>query len=385
MILRKDYVKLIQSGKVQVKAEKTKQHNEILNIIFQERNYSDCGTIGFFYIFSENHLQGYLASLYPFEDLPIIQAEDIILDNTVIKVESLEHGNKVIEWWKEQEVDVMGCKGTSIGYYYGIFDGQFQHWKKDYFINDKKIITLPETFTEKWYMPITEDNKEVANEWRKAICTCSKWYVIDSSHVLFSDFRINTESDGSHYCRKQFFDDNKEDYKDYQPITTEQFIQNVYNPWKREKEGRLTFSQSISCVNGNSKRQENKMRTITWQQAQEIIDVACYDWKEKLIEKWAKNIVLREDVHVSDSSYRIMRKACTEDQNKLFDNIFGSDKEDIDLLEGKGIGDRKVFKLGGDDSNCLMANYACGRDQIWLNPIFNWTLEDNILTVSHRD
>jgi len=295
MILRKDYVKLIQSGKVQVKVEKTKQHNEMLNIIFPKRRdiiYLDLIGMYNYYCFDNEDYYGYSLKRNPFEDLPIIQAEDIILDNTVIKVESEEQGKKVIEWWKEQGVDVIGYMGTSIGYYYGIFDGQFKICKKDYFIKDKKIITLPETFTEKWYMSITDENKEIKQE---------------------------------------------------------------------------------------------PMRTIKWQQAQEIIDVACYDWKEKLIERWAKNIVLREDVHVSDSSYRIMRKACTEDQNKLFDNIFGSDKEDIDLLEGKGIGDRKVFKLGGDDSNCLMANYACGRDQIWLNPIFNWTLEDNILTVSHRD
>ena len=237
-----------------------------------------------------------------------------------------------------------------------MYDGLFNLHE---YIEEKKRITLPSSFPEKWYMPITEDNKEVANEWRSAICTYFTADILDSNHVLFSDFKLNARSDGSHYCHKHFFEDNKEDYKDYQQITTEEFIKNVYNPWKQ------------------GQKQET-MKKINWEQAQEIIDIACHDWKEKLTEKWAKNIVLKKDIEVSDSSYRIMRKACTEEQNKVFDKIFGKEKEAIVLFYND------AYKgITNSSSNDLMSINSF--NTIKLNDNFKWALKDNILTVSHRD
>ena len=101
MILRKDYVQLIQSGKAQVKVDKTEQHNEMLNIIFEKRKGYVFSSFYYKAYFKDEQF-GYKCSSEPFENLPIIEADDIILDNTVIKVESLEHGKRVIEWWKEQ-------------------------------------------------------------------------------------------------------------------------------------------------------------------------------------------------------------------------------------------------------------------------------------------
>jgi hypothetical protein len=371
MILRKDYVKLIQSGKVQVKAEKTKQHNEMLNIIFQERNYSDCGIIGFFYIFSENHLQGYLASLYPFEDLPIIQAEDIILDNTVIKVESEEQGKKVIEWWKEQGVDVIGYMGTSIGYYYGIFDGQFKICKKDYFIKDKKIITLPETFPEKWYMPITEDNKEVANEWRKGN---AKDYVNEklghNSYLLSKHLEDNSLFAGISYFRCF-----QEYYKDYHKITTEEFLEKVYNPWKVKQE------------ESSNKIKKDTMK-ITPEQAQELIDMvlpSC-EWKTRLVQLWANKIVLREKIEISDELLQQGRKDASQSQKEVINRIFGKEKEEIDLQSKKGIGKRKIYEEKGNNDNCLMSlSIISSNNAIHLNPEFKWTLLNDYLVVSYKD
>jgi hypothetical protein len=128
----------------------------------------------------------------------------------------------------------------------------------------------------------------------------------------------------------------------------------------------------------NSKRQENKMRTITWNQAQEIIDIACDEWKEKLTEQWAKNIVLKKDIDVSDSSYRIMRKACTDEQHKLFDKIFGKEKEEIKIVI-----DSRCYGLSVD--GFPLTSVCNSNNKIKLNDNFNWTLEDNILTVSHHD
>jgi len=68
------------------------------------------------------------------------------------------------------------------------------------------------------------------------------------------------------------------------------------------------------------------MKTITHTQAQQIIDIACATWKVKLATKWAKEIVLKESIEISEDDYQEMRKACTSEQNELFYVIFGKDK-----------------------------------------------------------
>lgn len=66
-------------------------------------------------------------------------------------------------------------------------------------------------------------------------------------------------------------------------------------------------------------------KIISSEHAQEIIEAACTEWSEKLAAKWAKNIVLKREVEVSEEFYKDMRVACTTKQNRLFDKIFGED------------------------------------------------------------
>jgi hypothetical protein len=81
----------------------------------------------------------------------------------------------------------------------------------------------------------------------------------------------------------------------------------------------ITFEQFKEHV---LKQKEEAMRTITHVQAQQIIDIACTTWKDKLFTLWGKSIVLKQLIEISDSDYREMRKACTAPQNVLFDEIF---------------------------------------------------------------
>lgn len=84
-----------------------------------------------------------------------------------------------------------------------------------------------------------------------------------------------------------------------------------------------------------SKIQEIKMknRILTPENATKIINIACSTWKSKLAEKWATNIVLGKDTEVSEEFYVEMRKACTSEQNTLFDEIFGKDEQLIDIAD----------------------------------------------------
>ena len=66
------------------------------------------------------------------------------MNNKVIKVLDIEHGKKVIEFWK-QYCDTMVFKGTDIGYYYGIINGEFDIWSDTEVRRyNAEIIELPE-------------------------------------------------------------------------------------------------------------------------------------------------------------------------------------------------------------------------------------------------
>lgn len=70
----------------------------------------------------------------------------------------------------------------------------------------------------------------------------------------------------------------------------------------------------------------SNVRTITSEQAQSIINIACNTWKSKLAKQWSTDIVLSNDIDITEEFYQEIRKACTKEQNELFDKIFGKDE-----------------------------------------------------------
>lgn len=77
-----------------------------------------------------------------------------------------------------------------------------------------------------------------------------------------------------------------------------------------------------------------QMRKITWRQANEIIHIACDKWANKLADQWGSNIVLGKEIEIKEEFYREMRAACTDAQNKLFDEIFGKDVPECPYKDG---------------------------------------------------
>lgn len=150
----------------------------------------------------------------------------------------------------------------------------------------------------------------------------------------------------------------QEYYKDYSIITTEQFIENVYNPWKQGQE---------------------TMKKITPSQAQEIIDIVSPNcgWKARLVTLWANKIVLKEEIEVSEELLQQGRREASQSQKEVIDKIFGKEKEQIRVAVNSG-----VYGLVIDKSPVIS---SFTNNTIKLNDNFNWTLKDNILTVSHRD
>jgi len=67
-----------------------------------------------------------------------------IMNNKVIKVLDIEHGKKVIEFWK-QYCDTGALRGDTIGNYYGVINGRFDYWDIDEVRKyNAEIIELPE-------------------------------------------------------------------------------------------------------------------------------------------------------------------------------------------------------------------------------------------------
>lgn len=63
--------------------------------------------------------------------------------------------------------------------------------------------------------------------------------------------------------------------------------------------------------------------------ARSIVRVACSTWKKKLTELWGKDILLNNSAIIKEDFYKEMRRACTPEQNSVFDSIFGKDKPEF--------------------------------------------------------
>ena len=80
------------------------------------------------------------------------------MNNKVIKVIDVEHGKRVIEFFK-QYCDTCKFIGDSIGDYYGIIYGKFNLWCIDEIAN-AEIIELPEEKTYPRVMLVSSDKKQ---------------------------------------------------------------------------------------------------------------------------------------------------------------------------------------------------------------------------------
>ena len=390
MILRKDYVQQIQNGLAQVEVEKTEEHNDMLTLLFAERCKLKVTIhlMDTYYKF-DNTAYNYSSSIvHPFENLPIIHASDIILDNTVIRVESKEHGKRVIEWWKEQGLNLDGVEGSAVGSCYGIYNGSFNFFNHDIAIRKgEKIITLPETFPSKWYMICDEENQDMGNEWLKA--NGSSYYKNIIGNAFCSKNNSGDRWFGYGGRASEYMD---KDHPEYEKISTEQFLEHVYKPFKAKQK----VAKIVSEVVKGKIKQENKMeKIIKWTEAQELIDMvsnSC-EWKGKLLDLWAVKIVLKEQIKVSEELLQQGRKEASQSQKEVIDRIFGKEKEEIDLYSETGIDGAELFIKNGGGKDSLLAVRSYGEYKsvsFYLNSYFNWEIKkdnqgDLCLIPTHKE
>jgi hypothetical protein len=136
---------------------------------------------------------------------------------------------------------------------------------------------------ERWCIEVTDENKE----------TLLKYSEINK--ITYSINHLYLNFIGKTYCS------HGKTLNKFKEITLEQFEKHILG------------------------KKEERMYSITAEDAKRIIDIACINWREKLAKEWATQIVLDREVEISEEFYKSMREACTTEQHKLFDDIFGGD------------------------------------------------------------
>ena len=201
----------------------------------------------------------------------------------------------------------------------------------DHFSKGKDNFVLPD----KWCIKDCEEvTNYAADKWRCGTKVDDRYYCESNEH----------DSRFMHYNYLYGFKSKIEIPNDYTEITIEQFRKYVLNKKedKVEEDNRFPF-------------------TLTEKDAKRIINIACNDWKSQLGDKWGKRLLIAGELKISESFYKTMRNACTDEQHKLFDEIFGNDIDDknafVKKFSSSYLGDvsRELF---GDDIVLQIGDYA---------------------------
>jgi hypothetical protein len=296
------------------------------------------------------------------------------------------------------------------------------------FLNASGIFAVAEELPKDWYIEVTEDNLEELDAWRKSVaseCTnhllevgyfiLSKHYGDESyyygnvnEHYLLEDHPNHKEIDLETFrkitnmkpdfsikgtklpsipketvyrvCHSSYEGELGSNYKTLVSYGLKEFKGETYvladiNDYK----GSNYFMFKLSDIERlwkeqNPKQDMKKSFTITAEQAQSIINIACGTWKKQLAEKWANNIVLGDEIEVSEEFYKEMRAACTPPQNELFDKIFGKkDDGSVDLS--------MLNKSGIDSTTHGMIQVRAGSEHrnkaFFLSGGFNWEIKED--------
>jgi hypothetical protein len=274
-----------------------------------------------------------------------------------------------------------------------------------------------------WYIEVTDDNLEELDAWRKSVAKDFThhrlkvgWFVMSKHHTDESNYFRGYEC----YLIKYHPNHQKIDLETFRKITNMKpdfsikgtklpsiprgtLYRAYHSPYKNEFglssktlvsygleefEGETYVLADINDYKGSnyfmfklsyiehlwkeqSQKQDVKKFTITAEQAQSIINIACSAWKKQLAEKWANNIVLGDEIEVSEEFYKEMRAACTAPQNELFDKIFGKDDDSVDLS--------MLNKPGIDSTTHGMIQVRGGSEHrnkaFFLSEGFNWEIK----------
>jgi hypothetical protein len=186
----------------------------------------------------------------------------------------------------------------------------YSEWDKNIFLNACGIeeeFVLPE----KWCIVTTSENFTVVKLWLQNVKNYGLYncdWSIGNIYCIDEGIKV---SGWMHYAKEQ--------KKGYTEITYKQFCKYVLKQEiKTNMNNKFPF-----YLNPND--------------AQKIIDSACSQWKTQLATIWANSIVLNKQIEIREEFYKEMRNACSVEQHRLFDSIFGKDVEDFPYKVGDWI------------------------------------------------
>jgi hypothetical protein len=147
----------------------------------------------------------------------------------------------------------------------------------------------------------------------------------------------------------------------------------------------LTIDEFVKLI---SKEKIMKKITITREQLEEIYNIACETWKVKI-----KNIAQEQpfgDITLTQAQVDEMFKAATKDQLPVLEDIFGKPLKELDfrvdidekvdglpIFGGLEVGHTQAFIVLPNDN-------TEDKNRFYLNPKYNWELEDNELIVTRK-
>jgi hypothetical protein len=131
-----------------------------------------------------------------------------------------------------------------------------------------------------------------------------------------------------------------------------------------------------------------KNYTITREQLQKIHDVACSGWQGEIL-KYSRRNPFGNTIEFIQEEVDAMFKASSLSQTAVLEGIFGKQTKELDFqsdninFEVDGISVFGISNMKSDESfiGLPRANHP---NSFFLNPDYNWTLDDDVLKVTRK-
>jgi hypothetical protein len=271
------------------------------------------------------------------------------MKNQVIKVLTMEHGEKVIAYWKSKGVYTgiktgSHCESEKHPWiYYGVIGGRFDNYSyHDVKFSNAEIIELPE-----------DEFDMTTNEGRLAYA--KKHYpigtVIKSIH---HDKVYKLTSEPRNYMKTTIVADSHG------------VVPDIYHAGK--------WAEIVE-----KGKEEIVMETqkLSRQGLKEIHSVACSNWKA-VLERYGANSPLEDYIELTQEQVDNMFKACTATQLPIVSKYLKQDDGSVDISKVTGgFSDENDYGFIGRRLSCAYRNKS-----FWLNDNYNWELkrdEDGVL------
>lgn len=169
-----------------------------------------------------------------------------------------------------------------------------------------------------------------------------KKYIKDHKPFPDFDFKIKVEGDRekARAFQKWCFDNNVDWYVNkktfnylnayYYTVKGKDILYgSEYNDFKKSDLPEIKFEDYFIDIEPSKNKNSKFPFTLFWKDARKIHSIACDDWRRKLYLTWGKYFLEGEGkpIIVDEDFYQQMRKASNSKQNKVLDEIFGSDEE----------------------------------------------------------